>query len=52
MTGVVVSFRNVVVLNRSPDAGSAGLRCRVGVVVLVIGAWVFRRWQRLFPEIV
>lgn len=52
MTGVVVSFRNVTVLNRPPELGLLAYDMAVGVVVVLIGAFVFRRWQRLFPEIV
>lgn len=52
LTGIVVSFRNVTVLNRAPDLGLLAYDFVVGVVILVIGAVVFRRWQRLFPEIV
>jgi len=52
MTGVAVSFRNVTVLNRAPDLKLLGYDLAFGLVVLVIGAFVFRRWQRLFPEIV
>jgi homopolymeric O-antigen transport system permease protein len=52
MTGIVVSFRNVAVLNRPPDFGLLFYDLVVGVVVLAVGAWVFQRWQRLFAEIV
>ncbi len=52
MTGIVVSFRNVVVLNRPPDFSLLGYNLAVGIVVLAVGAWVFQRWQRLFAEIV
>ncbi len=52
MTGIVVSFRNVVVLNHPPNFKLLGYDLAVGVVVLVVGAWVFQRWQRLFAEIV
>jgi lipopolysaccharide transport system permease protein len=52
MTGAVVSFRNVTVLNRAPDFSLLGYDLLVGVVFLVIGAFVFQRWQRLFAEIV
>jgi lipopolysaccharide transport system permease protein len=52
MTGAVVSFRNVVVLNRPPTLGLLAYDAAVAVVILVVGAWVFQRWQRLFSEIV
>ena len=52
MTGVAVSFRNVTVLNRPPELGLLAYDLAVGLVFLLIGAFVFRRWQRLFPEIV
>jgi lipopolysaccharide transport system permease protein len=52
MTGVVVSFRNVTVLNRPPELGLLAYDMAFGMVFLLIGAFVFRRWQRLFPEIV
>lgn len=52
MTGIVVSFRNVVVLNRPPNFALLGYDLAVGVVVLAVGAWVFQRWQRMFAELV
>jgi ABC-type polysaccharide/polyol phosphate export permease len=52
LTGAVVSFRNVVVLNRPPIYKVLGYDAVVAVVTLIVGAWVFQRWQRLFSEIV
>lgn len=52
MTGVAVSFRNVTVLNRPPELGLLAFDLACGVVFLLVGAFVFRRWQRLFSEIV
>jgi lipopolysaccharide transport system permease protein len=52
LTGVAVSFRNVTVLNRGPELGLLAYDFAFGVVVLLLGSFVFRRWQRLFPEIV
>jgi lipopolysaccharide transport system permease protein len=52
MTGVVVSFRNVVVLNRPPALTLLAYDALVAVVVLVLGAWVFGHWQKMFSEIV
>jgi ABC-type polysaccharide/polyol phosphate export permease len=52
LTGAVVSFRNVVVLNRPPGYKVLGYDAVVAVATLVLGAWVFQRWQRVFSEIV
>ena len=52
LTGAVVSFRNVVVLNRPPTYGLLAYDAVVAVVTFAIGAWVFQRYQRLFSEIV
>ncbi|MDQ6909206.1 MAG: ABC transporter permease [Actinomycetota bacterium] len=52
MTGIVVSFRNVTLLNRPPDLKLLALDAAYAVVFVVIGALVFRRSQRLFSEIV
>lgn len=52
MTGVVVSFRNVVVLNHPPSFKLLGYALVFGLVLLAVGAWVFQRWQKLFAEIV
>lgn len=52
MTGIIVSFRNVTLLNRPPDLKLLALDAAYAVVFLVIGALVFRRSQRLFSEIV
>jgi homopolymeric O-antigen transport system permease protein len=52
LTGAVVSFRNVVLLNRPPDYSLLAYSTVVAVVVLAVGASVFQRWQRVFSEIV
>lgn len=52
VTGLVVGFRNVVVLNRPPSLRLMAYDGVWAVLMLVIGAWVFQRWQRLFSEIV
>lgn len=52
MTGVVVSFRNVVVLNHAPDFKLLAYDATFAVVALAIGAAVFGRCQRTFSEIV
>ena len=52
MTGAVVSFRNVVVLNRAPEFGLLAYDLAFAVVLVAIGTYLFGRWQRLFPEIV
>ena len=52
MTGIVVSFRNVVMLNRPPDYKLLAYDAVVAVIALVIGALAFNRWQKLFSEIV
>lgn len=51
MTGVAVSFRNVTVLNRPPELRLLAYDLACGIVFLLAGAFVFRRWQRLFSEI-
>ena len=52
MTGVVVSFRDVVVLNHAPSFKLLAYDAVFGAVMLAIGAAVFARSQRLFSEIV
>jgi lipopolysaccharide transport system permease protein len=52
MTGIVVSFRNVVLLNRQPDFKLLAYDLLVAVVCLAIGTKLFGRWQRQFAEIV
>lgn len=52
MTGIVISFRNVVLLNRAPDFGLLAYDAAVAVACLLVGAKLFGRWQRQFPEIV
>ncbi|MDQ6799193.1 MAG: ABC transporter permease [Actinomycetota bacterium] len=51
ITGSIVSFRNVVVLNHAPAFGLLAYDLAVGVVALALGAWIFGRSQRLFAEI-
>ncbi len=52
LTGAVVSFRNVVVLNHAPAYRLLAYDATVAVLTLVLGVWVFQRWQRVFSEIV
>jgi ABC-2 type transport system permease protein len=52
MTGAVVSFRNVVVLDHAPNLKLLGYDFAVALVVLAIGTVIFQRWERLFSEIV
>lgn len=52
MTGLVVSFRNVVLLNQPPAFRLLAYDLCVALVFLLFGAWVFNRSQRLFPEII
>ena len=52
MTGPLVSFRNVVVLNNPPPLKLLAYGAASGVVMLVIGTTVFARSQRRFSEIV
>lgn len=52
LTGAVISFRNVVVLNHPPDFSLLAYDAVVGIVALAIGAYVFQRCQRLFSEMV
>ncbi|HTJ74430.1 MAG TPA: ABC transporter permease [Acidimicrobiales bacterium] len=52
MTGTVVSFRNVVVLNHAPSFKLLAYDVGCALVALVIGATVFARFQRTFSEIV
>jgi len=52
MTGIVVGFRNVTVLNRAPDLTLLAIDLAYAVLFLAIGAVVFYRSQRLFAEIV
>ena len=52
VTGLVVSFRNVVLLNRPPRLDLLAYDAAVAVAFLVLGALVFGKSQRLFSEIV
>ncbi len=52
MTGAVVSFRNVVLLNHAPNLGLLAYDLAFALALLAVGTLAFRRWQRLFPEIV
>jgi ABC-type polysaccharide/polyol phosphate export permease len=52
LTGLVVSFRNVMVLDHGPSFRLLGYDAAVALVVLALGAWAFGRWQRVFSEIV
>lgn len=52
MTGPIVSFRNVVLLNQPPAFRLLAYDALIAVAFLLIGAWVFDRCQRMFPEMI
>ena len=52
LTGLVVSFRNVVLLNRGPSFRLLAYDAAVAFAVLALGAWLFARRQRTFSEMV
>jgi ABC-2 type transport system permease protein len=52
MTGAIVSFRNVVLLGHGPNFKLLAYDLAFGLVMVGIGFTVFRRYQRLFPEVV
>ena len=52
LTGPVVSFRNVVLLNHAPNFKLLAYSAVWALVMAVLGGWIFHRWQRLFSEIV
>jgi ABC-type polysaccharide/polyol phosphate export permease len=52
MTGLVVSFRNIVVLAHGPAFRLLAYDAAFASAMLAVGAWAFGRWQRLFSEIV
>ena len=52
LTGLVVSFRNVVVLDHPPSFRLLAYDATVAFAVLLVGAWAFGRWQRIFSEVV
>lgn len=52
LTGAVVSFRNVVILNHAPSFTLLAYDAVAAVVTLLVGGWVFQRWQRVFSEMV
>ncbi|WP_168216866.1 ABC transporter permease [Cellulomonas sp. Y8] len=52
MTGVVVSLRNVLLMDAAPDWKLLGYGAVVGLVLVVVGFVVFRRNERLFAEMI
>jgi ABC-2 type transport system permease protein len=52
VTGVIVSFRNVVLLASPPNATLLLYSAVVSLVTLAVGWYFFHRWQRVFPELV
>lgn len=52
MTGIVVGFRDVVLLNHAPPFKLLAYDAVVAVALLAVGALLFSRTQRLFSEIV
>ena len=51
VTGLVVSFRNIVVLDHAPAFRLLAYDAAFAAVMLALGAWAFSRWQRVFSEI-
>jgi len=51
LTGIIISFRNVVLLDSPPDATLMTYSTVVSVVMLGVGWYFFHRWQRVFPEL-
>lgn len=51
MTGVVVGYRNAVLLNRPPDLNLLLYSAAVSSVIFAVGWYVFHRCQRYFPEL-
>jgi lipopolysaccharide transport system permease protein len=52
VTGLVVSFRNIVLLDHPPAFRLLAYDAAFAVVMVALGAWAFGRWQRVFSEIV
>lgn len=52
VTGLVVSFRNIVLLDHAPAFRLLAYDAAFALVMLGVGAWAFGRWQRVFSEIV
>ncbi|HEX2047749.1 MAG TPA: ABC transporter permease [Acidimicrobiales bacterium] len=52
VTGLVVSFRNVTLLDHPPAFALLAYDAAFAAVMLAVGAWAFGRWQRVFSEIV
>lgn len=52
LTGAVISFRNVVVLNHSPDLRLLAYDAVAGIITLIVGAYLFQRYQPVFSEMV
>jgi len=52
MTGVVVSFRNVIVLDHSPSLRLLAYDGLLGIIFIAVGAALYARWQRVFSEII
>lgn len=52
LTGLVVSFRNVVVLGHGPSFRLLAYDAAVAIAVLALGAWAFARYERTFSEVV
>jgi ABC-type polysaccharide/polyol phosphate export permease len=52
MTGPIVGLRNVMLLDRPPSGLVLAYDLVASLAVLALGGLVFRRQQRLFPELV
>lgn len=52
MTGIIDSFRRVIVQGTSPDAGLLGISVAVSLTLLVVGYTFFKRLEMQFADII
>ena len=50
MTKLVYAYRDIFLYHQTPDFGALGSVLLLGVIVLVIGYWIFKKLEKGFAE--
>ena len=52
MVGVISSYHKILLYGERPDLGSLGLSLLLSLIILVIGFFTFRKYERIFADLV
>ena len=52
MVGIVSSYHKVLLYGERPDLGSLGFSLLISLIILIIGFFTFRKYERIFADLV